>query len=136
MLISQAFAASETAAPAGADTISTTGVAAPAPAATGLAGYEQSSTSIWLMTAVMLVLFYVLMIRPQQKRFKKQLEMQNALQKGDKVVVAGGLVGTVSKIVSDSEVEVDLGNDTKVSAMRYAVMLREEPVAKDAKKAA
>ncbi len=144
MLISQAFAASETAAPATAaatdtpaiegaatDTVATTGVATPAPAG-DLAAYQPSSTPIWMMTAVMLVLFYVLMIRPQQKRFKKQMEMQNALKKGDKVIIAGGLVGTVSRIVNEGEVEVDLG-DTKVSAMRYSVMLREEPAAPAAK---
>lgn len=139
MLISQAFAASDTAAPTATPaiegpatgTVATTGVATPAPVG-DITAYQPSSTPIWMMTAVMLVLFYVLMIRPQQKRFKKQMEMQNALKKGDKVIIAGGLVGTVSRIVNESEVEVDLG-DTKVSAMRYSVTLREEPAAPAAK---
>ena len=72
---------------------------------------------------VMFILFYVVLIRPQQKRMKDQRIMLEALKKGDKVVTGGGLVGSVSKVISDSEVEVDLGN-VKVVAMRYTLQTR------------
>ncbi len=70
---------------------------------------------------VMFVLFYVLLIRPQQKRLKAQQAMLSALKKGDRVVTGAGFVGTISDIKSDREVEVDLGNGFKVTALRYTI---------------
>ena len=75
------------------------------------------------LIAVMFLLFYFLMIRPQQKRLKEQRLMLDDLKKGDKVVTGGGLVGTVSKVISDTEVEVDLGG-SKVTALRYTIQTR------------
>lgn len=51
--------------------------------------------------------------------------MLDTLKKGDKVVTAGGLYGTVSKVVSDDQVEVDLGG-VKVTAARYSLQTRLE----------
>lgn len=114
MLISQALAATEAAAPA----------AAGAAAATPTTG----ESFIWNMglIALMFVLFYVLLIRPQQKRLKNQQAMLSALKVGDKVVTGGGLVGTISRISNDAEVEVDLGS-VKVTALRYTLSVRPEP---------
>jgi preprotein translocase subunit YajC len=103
MLISMAHAAGEvgTAAPAAADTF-------------------------WMnmgLIGVMFVLFYLLLIRPQQKRLKEQRQMLDTLQKGDAVVTSGGLVGTVSKIMSDTEVEINLG-EVKVVALRYTIQMK------------
>ena len=75
------------------------------------------------LIGLMFVLFYLLLIRPQQKRMQKQREMLDDLKKGDKIVTGGGLYGTVSKIISDTEVEIDLGM-TKVVAMRYTIQNR------------
>jgi len=63
------------------------------------------------------------MIRPQQKRLKEQRSLLDELKKGDKVVTGGGLYATVSKIVSDTEVELDLGG-SKVVALRYTIQTR------------
>jgi len=73
---------------------------------------------------VLVVMFYFLLIRPQQKRFKEHKEMVDALKKGDKVVTAGGLVGTISKLTNDEEVEVDLGG-AKVTAVRNTLTVKE-----------
>ncbi len=75
---------------------------------------------IWNMglVLVLVVLFYVLLIAPQQKRFKEHSQMLSALKKGDKVITGGGLVGTIDKLVDDKEVVVDLGNGLKVTALR------------------
>ena len=71
------------------------------------------------LIAVLVLLFYVLMIKPQQKRFREHSEMLSALKKGDKVITGGGLVGKIEKITdNDPEVTVDLGNGMKVTAMR------------------
>ncbi len=106
MLISQAFAATETVAPA---------VAAAVPSA-GDAFFSNMG-----LILVMFVLFYVLLIRPQQKRLKAQQAMLSALKKGDKVVTGAGFVGTISDVKNDREVEVDLGNGFKVTALRYTI---------------
>jgi preprotein translocase subunit YajC len=63
------------------------------------------------------VIFWFLLIRPQQKRMKEHRAMIGAVQKGDRVVTGGGLLGKVTK-VNDEEVEVDLGNGLKVKALK------------------
>lgn len=73
------------------------------------------------MLVVMIVLFYVLLIMPQQKRFKQHSKMLAALEKGDAVITGGGIVGTISKVISDEEVEVDLGNKMVVTVRRATI---------------
>ena len=72
------------------------------------------------MIVLLVIMFYFLLIRPQQKRFKEHKEMVDSLKAGDKVYV-GGLVGTVGALTSDQEIVVDLGNGTKVTALRSFV---------------
>lgn len=76
---------------------------------------------------VLVLMFYVLLIRPQQKRFAAHKDMVNALKKGDKVVTGGGLVGTISKLTNDDEVEVDLGS-SKVTALRSTLTVKADAV--------
>jgi preprotein translocase subunit YajC len=93
-----------------------------------VAGQPSMADAFWTnmgLIGLMFVLFYLLLIRPQQKRMQKQREMLDDLKKGDKVVTGGGLYGTVSKLISDTEVEIDLGM-TKVVAMRYTIQNRVE----------
>lgn len=75
---------------------------------------------------VMVILFYVLLIRPQQKRFAEHKDMLGALKKGDKVVTAGGLVGKIDKLAGDDEVIVDLGGGTKVTALLSTIQAKTE----------
>jgi preprotein translocase subunit YajC len=63
------------------------------------------------------VIFYFLMIRPQQRRMKQHRAMIDAVKKGDTVVTAGGLIGKVSR-VQDAEVEIELGPNVKVRAVK------------------
>lgn len=83
---------------------------------------------IWNMGLVvaLMALFYLLLIRPQQRRFKEHSAMLDALKKGDKVVTGGGLIGKIDKLVSDEEVIVDLGNGMKVSALRSTIQGKNE----------
>lgn len=77
------------------------------------------------MVLVLVALFYLLLIRPQQKRFKEHSEMLQGLNKGDPVVTGGGLVGTVSQISKDKdEVIVDLGNGIKVTAIKGSLQTK------------
>lgn len=87
------------------------------------------------------VVFYFLLIRPQQKRLKEHRAMIGAIKRGDTVVTAGGLIGKVVRISDDSdEVELDLGNDVKVRALRSTLSdvrgkTQPQAAAKPAKKA-
>ena len=72
-------------------------------------------------------------IRPQRTQIKKRGEMLAAIRRGDTVVTGGGLVGKVTK-ASDTELEVDLGGGTKVTALRSTIMdvrVKGEPVANE-----
>lgn len=67
------------------------------------------------------VVFYFLLIRPQQKRAKEHKAMVDALKRGDKVVTSGGIVGKVSKVVDDQYVEVEIASDVKVKVVRSTI---------------
>ena len=83
------------------------------------------------LVAVLVMMFYILLIRPQQKRIKEHAEMLQGLKKGDKVVTAGGLVGTISKIKDgEDEVQVDLGNSMTVMVVRSMLQGHETVVMK------
>jgi preprotein translocase subunit YajC len=75
---------------------------------------------------VMVLLFYVLLIAPQQRRFKEHRQMQESLKKGDKVVTAGGLVGKIDKVKEGDEIVIDLGNNLKVTALRSTIQTRSD----------
>lgn len=63
------------------------------------------------------IIFWFLMIRPQQKRMKEHQAQIAAVKKGDRVVTGGGLIGKVTK-VSDTEVEVELSQGVRVTAVK------------------
>ena len=66
------------------------------------------------------VAFYFLLIRPQSKRQKEHRNLVSKLTKGDEVIVAGGILGTIDK-VSDQFVVVSVSNSTHVTVQRQAV---------------
>ncbi|ASV68869.1 preprotein translocase subunit YajC [Cytobacillus sp. FSL W7-1323] len=69
---------------------------------------------------IMFVLFYFLLIRPQQKRQKAVNQMQNSLKKGDKVVTIGGLHGFVDAIDED-KVVIKCGDGSRLTYDRQAI---------------
>lgn len=76
------------------------------------------------------VVFYFLLIRPQQKRVKEHKAMIAAVRRGDKVQTAGGIIGTVTKVLDDNEVQVEIAKDVKVRVARgtiAAVLSRSQP---------
>jgi preprotein translocase subunit YajC len=68
----------------------------------------------------MFVLLYFLMIRPQMKRAKEHKQMVEALQKGDEVITAGGVLGRITKI-GDAYIGVEIAPDTEISVQRASV---------------
>ncbi len=80
------------------------------------------------------VVMYFLIIRPQRQQLKKRQEMLAAVRRGDSVVTGGGLLGKVTKVINDNELEIDLGNGLKVTALRGTiadVRVKGEPVANE-----
>ena len=82
----------------------------------------------WLL---IFVIFYLLMIRPQQRRAKEHAAQIAAVKKGDEVVTGGGLRGRVTK-VSDAEVEVEIAQGVKVRAVKTTLSQVLQPAAKPA----
>ena len=67
------------------------------------------------------VVFYFLLIRPQQKRMKDHRAMVQALRRGDKVVTAGGVFGTVTKVLSDTELQVEIAENVRIRVVRSTI---------------
>jgi preprotein translocase subunit YajC len=73
-----------------------------------------------LFIVLMFVIIYFLMIRPQMKRAKEHRTMLDALQKGDEVITAGGVLGRVSKM-GEAYVTIEIAPNTEVSVQKAAV---------------
>jgi len=76
----------------------------------------------FLLIGAMFAVLYFLMIRPQMKRAKEHKAMIDALQKGDEVVTAGGVLGRVSKI-SDAYIGVEIASNVEIQVQRAAVQM-------------
>ena len=92
----------------------------PAYAQAGGAAGGDMLTSL-LPIILIVVVFYFLLIRPQQKKVKQHREMVNALRRGDRIVTAGGLIGTVTKVVNDTEAMVELAEGVRVRVVRHTI---------------
>ncbi|MGE5517322.1 MAG: preprotein translocase subunit YajC [Bacteroidota bacterium] len=92
----------------------------------------------FLPLILIFVVFYFLMIRPQQKRMKTHKEMLGQLRRGDRVLTQGGILGTVNKVVDDKEVVVEIAEGVRVRVLRASIqdiVSKTEPVAAEAEKA-
>ena len=76
----------------------------------------------FLPMIAIVVVFYFLLIRPQQKRAKETRTMLEALQKGDEVVTAGGIVGRIQKL-SDAYADLEIAPNVQVTVQRSAISL-------------
>ena len=66
-------------------------------------------------------IMYFLLIRPQQKKLKEHKAMVAALRRGDQIVTQGGIIGKVSKIKDDAEVEVEIADGVRVRIVRATI---------------
>jgi preprotein translocase subunit YajC len=67
------------------------------------------------------LIMYFLILRPQQKRVKEHAELVKNLRRGDTVVTSGGLVGKVTKVVDDEQVEIEIADGVRVRQVRSMV---------------
>jgi preprotein translocase subunit YajC len=87
-----------------------------------------------LPLVLIVVIMYFLVLRPQQQRVKQHQSMVKALRRGDTVVTNGGLVGKVTKVVDDDQIEVEISDGVRVRQMRSMVSevrAKGEPVKDD-----
>ena len=101
----------------------------------GGAGGADMLTS-FLPLILIFVVFYFLLTRPQQKKQKEHKAMLAAVRRGDKIVTAGGLIGTVAKVIGDDELSVEIAEGVKVKVARgmvSTVLSKTEPAKGDDK---
>ena len=101
--------------------------------AQGMTGLMDQNALLQLLPLVLVfVVVYFLLIRPQQKKQKDHRTTLDALRRGDRIVTGGGIVGTVSKVVSPEEVEVDIAAGVRVRIVRStiaSVLAKPDPAA-------
>lgn len=105
-----------------------------ATSATGLSGlFASQDTMVQFLPLVLIfVVFYLFLIRPQQKKAKDQKAMLRALRRGDRIVTGGGIIGTVARVVSDQEVSVEISEGVRVRVLRStitSVLAKPDPAA-------
>lgn len=66
-------------------------------------------------------IFYFLILRPQQKKARAHQEMVKGLSRGDKVLTAGGIIGSVDKVLSDTELSIEIADGVKVRVLKNTV---------------
>lgn len=90
-----------------------------------------SAFSAFIPIILIFVVFYFLLIRPQQKRMKDHQAMLNAVRRGDKVVTNGGIVGTVTKVLTDErELQIEIAENVRIRVkqdMLSSVASKSEP---------
>ena len=85
-------------------------------------GAQGGGIESMLLIVLMFVVLYFLMIRPQMKRAKEHKTMIDALQKGDEVVAAGGILGRISKL-NENYVTLEIANNIEIQVQRPAVQV-------------
>ncbi len=58
--------------------------------------------------------FYILLIRPQQKKVKQHREMLNNLRRGDKIITSGGIIGTINKVSDNRELQLQVSENVEI----------------------
>lgn len=95
---------------------------------------EQSLLPQLMPIILIFVVFYFLLIRPQQKKMRDHREMLAAIRRGDKIVTGGGIIGQVVKVGEDDELSVEIADEVRVKVVRStvtAVLSKPQPAPKE-----
>ena len=93
----------------------------PAFAQAAAGGDTNSMLMSLLPFALIFVIMYFLILRPQQKKVKDHAELVKNIRRGDTIVTSGGLVGKVTKVVDDEQVEFELAEGVRVRQLRSMI---------------
>jgi preprotein translocase subunit YajC len=100
--------------------------------AQGTGMLDQNTLIQFLPLILIFVVFYFLLIRPQQRKAKDHRTMLDALRRGDRVVTGGGIIGTVARVDNPEEVTVDIADGVRVRVLRgtiTSVLAKPDPAA-------
>ncbi|MEO6583433.1 MAG: preprotein translocase subunit YajC [Ferruginibacter sp.] len=84
---------------------------------------KSSSTSTFIMMGLMILVFWMFMIRPQAKKAKQQTQFINNLQKGDKIVTIAGIHGNVNKVNDDDTLVIETSPGSYIKIERKAISM-------------
>ena len=79
---------------------------------------EGSGIGQFIPLILIFVIFYLFLIRPQQKKVKEHKAMVEGLKRGDKVVTSGGITGRVERLIDNDKVEVEIAENVKVEIVK------------------
>ena len=79
---------------------------------------ESSGIGQFIPLILIFVIFYFFLIRPQQKKVKEHKAMVVGLKKGDKIVTSGGITGTITRVIDNDKVEVEIAENVTVEVIR------------------
>ena len=79
---------------------------------------EGSGIGQFIPLILIFVIFYFFLIRPQQKKVKEHKAMVEGLKKGDKIVTSGGITGTISRVIDNEKIEVEIAENVKVEIIK------------------
>lgn len=93
------------------------------PAFAQAAGASDATGALTSFVPLILIfgIMYFILIRPQQKKVKDHKAMVEAVRRGDQVVTAGGILGKVTKVKDDGEVEVEIADGVRVRVVRSTI---------------
>ena len=89
--------------------------------AQGTGMFDQNALIQFLPLILIFVVFYFLLIRPQQRKAKDHKTMLDALRRGDRIVTGGGIIGTVARVDSPEEITVDIADGVRVRVLRSTI---------------
>ena len=92
------------------------------PAFAQAAGGGASAFGSFIPLILIFAIMYFLLIRPQQKKAKEHAAMVAAVRRGDQVVTQGGLIGKVTKVKEDNEIEVEIATGVKVRVVQSTLV--------------
>ena len=101
----------------------------------GASGDSGSMVMSLLPFALIFVIMYFLILRPQQKRVKQHAELVKNVRRGDTVVTNGGLIGKVTKVIDEDQIEIEIADDVRIRQVRSMitdVRAKGEPVKDEA----
>ena len=82
---------------------------------------ESSGIAQFIPLILIFVIFYFLLIRPQQKKMKEHKEMISKIKRGDQVITSGGIFCKVSRVIDDHKVEVEISSNVKIIISRPTI---------------
>ena len=85
------------------------------------AGGGDVITSLVMPMLLIFGIMYFLLIRPQQKKLKEHQSMIEAVRRGDQVVTQGGIVGKVTKVRDDAEIEIEIAQGVNVRVVKHTI---------------